>query len=87
MMVDHLTYTWLTKISHGGDNVKLSHWLAALPLAAIYSGGLIAEHVHALVLGFPFLLAWNAVWAILTSAIMAVMFRHDGSSTEAEEQP
>lgn len=66
--------------------MKLSHLLAALPLAAIYSGGLIAEHVHALVLGIPFLLAWNALWAILTSAIMAVMFHHDGSSIEGEEQ-
>ncbi|ODV43948.1 hypothetical protein AWV79_12235 [Cupriavidus sp. UYMMa02A] len=65
--------------------MKPIHWLAALPLAAIYSGGLIAGHVHGLVLGLPFLLAWNGAWAVLTSVIMAVMFRHDGSNADSND--
>ncbi|AQV97484.1 DUF3311 domain-containing protein [Cupriavidus necator] len=64
--------------------MKPIHWLAALPLIAIYSGGLIAQHVHSLVLGIPFLLFWNGLWAVLTSAIMALMFRHDGSACEEQ---
>jgi len=64
--------------------MKPIHWLAALPLAAIYSGGLLAEHVPTLVFGIPFLLFWNGLWAVMTSVTMAVMFRLDGSYREGE---
>lgn len=65
--------------------MKPIHFLAVLPLAAIYSGGLIAEHVDAQVFGMPFLLFWNGAWAVLTSAIMAAMFRLDGSSRSSHD--
>ncbi|VVD80254.1 DUF3311 domain-containing protein [Pandoraea soli] len=63
--------------------MKSVHCLAALPIAAFYSGGWLAEHVGTRLAGLPFLMAWNIVWLLLTSAVMVVMFRFDGSRESA----
>ncbi|AKC68249.1 DUF3311 domain-containing protein [Pandoraea oxalativorans] len=59
--------------------MKPVHCLAALPIAAFYSGGWLAEHVGTRLAGLPFLMTWNIVWLLLTSVVMLVMFRFDGS--------
>ncbi|WP_223272018.1 DUF3311 domain-containing protein [Pandoraea pnomenusa] len=59
--------------------MKPVHCLAALPIAAFYSGGWLAEHLGTRLAGLPFLMTWNIVWLLLTSAVMVVMFRFDGS--------
>ncbi|MDR3398760.1 MAG: DUF3311 domain-containing protein [Pandoraea sp.] len=59
--------------------MKSVHCLAALPIAAFYSGGWLAEHVGTRLAGLPFLMTWNIVWLLLTSVVMVVMFRFDGS--------
>lgn len=59
--------------------MKPVHCLAALPIAAFYSGGWLAEHVGTRLAGLPFLMTWNIVWLLLTSVVMVVMFRFDGS--------
>jgi hypothetical protein len=66
-----------------GDIMKPVHCLAALPIAAFYSGGWLAEHVGTRLAGLPFLMAWNIVWLLLTSVVMGVMFRFDGSREAA----
>ncbi|WP_087691226.1 DUF3311 domain-containing protein [Pandoraea sp. PE-S2R-1] len=63
--------------------MKLVHCLAALPIAAFYSGGWLAEHVGTQLAGLPFLMTWNIVWLLLTSVVMVVMFRFDGSREAA----
>ncbi|MCE4061887.1 DUF3311 domain-containing protein [Pandoraea sputorum] len=64
--------------------MKPVHCLAALPIAAFYSGGWLAEHVGTRLAGLPFLMTWNIVWLLLTSVIMLVMFRFDGSRDAAQ---
>lgn len=63
--------------------MKPVHCLAALPIAAFYSGGWLAEHVGTRLAGLPFLMTWNIVWLLLTSVVMVVMFRFDGSRDAA----
>ncbi|WP_415273489.1 DUF3311 domain-containing protein, partial [Bacillus siamensis] len=48
------------------------------------SGGWLAEHVGTRLAGLPFLMTWNIVWLLLTSLIMLVMFRFDGSRDAAQ---
>ncbi|VVE63933.1 hypothetical protein PAN31117_01409 [Pandoraea anapnoica] len=64
--------------------MKPVHCLAALPIAAFYSGGWLAEHVGTRLAGLPFLMTWNIVWLLLTSVVMLVMFRFDGSRDAAQ---
>ncbi|MCI3206091.1 MULTISPECIES: DUF3311 domain-containing protein [Pandoraea] len=66
--------------------MKPVHCLAALPVAAFYSGGWLAEHVGTRLAGLPFLMTWNIVWLLLTSLVMVVMFRFDGSRDAARRQ-
>ncbi|VVD97562.1 hypothetical protein PHO31112_01958 [Pandoraea horticolens] len=63
--------------------MKPVHCLAALPIAAFYCGGWLAEHVGTRLAGLPFLMTWNIVWLLLTSVVMVVMFRFDGSREAA----
>lgn len=52
-------------------------WLAVLPFLAILIGVFFVNRVTPLVLGMPLLLAWIVLWILLTSAIMAVIYRLD----------
>ncbi len=65
--------------------MKPVHCLAALPVAAFYSGGWLAEHLGARLAGLPFLMTWNIVWLLLTSVVMGVMFHFDGSREAARD--
>ena len=53
------------------------HWLALIPPLGMLGGVPFANRVHALVLGFPFLLLWIEVWVILTAACMALIYALD----------
>ena len=52
-------------------------WLALLPTVAICAGVPIANRVHALVFGLPFLLAWIVGCVLLTSLVMAIVHALD----------
>jgi hypothetical protein len=57
-------------------------WLAILPFLAMLVGPFFVNQVTPFVLGMPFLLAWFVAWVLLTSAIMAVIFRFDATNRE-----
>ena len=58
--------------------LKPIYFLALLPVAAFFSGGLLADFAPTLVLGMPFLMVWNVSWLLATSCIMMIIDRHDG---------
>jgi len=57
--------------------MKLIHVLSALPFAGILVGIFFANRTEPFVLGLPFALFWITLWVILTSLIMAIVYRLD----------
>ncbi|MFP6560715.1 DUF3311 domain-containing protein [Paraburkholderia sp. B3] len=60
--------------------------LAALPFIGILLGVPFVNRTEPLVLGMPFVLAWIVMWVVLTSAIMAVVYRLDPAHRQAGMQ-
>ncbi len=52
-------------------------FLAVLPFLGILVGTPFVNRVEPFVLGLPLILAWLVLWILLTSAIMAVVYRFD----------
>ena len=65
--------------------MKLIHVLAALPFLGILVGVSFANRVEPFVLGMPFILFWIVAWVLLTSVIMAVVYRLDPTNREDGE--
>jgi hypothetical protein len=63
--------------------------LAALPFIGILLGVPFVNRVEPLVLGMPFVLAWIVMWVVLSSILMAVIYRLDPANrnfvADAEE--
>ncbi len=59
-------------------------WLAVLPFLGILGGVFFVNQVTPLVLGMPFLLAWIVLWILLSSAIMALIYRYDPANRSEE---
>ena len=53
--------------------IPVHRWLAALPALLILIGAPLANRVHGLVMGLPFLLFWIVGCVLLTSAVMAIV--------------
>jgi hypothetical protein len=53
------------------------HALAVLPLAAVVLGPFFFNRVTPFLLGMPFLLGWLSLTLVLTSIVMAIIFRSD----------
>jgi hypothetical protein len=66
--------------------VKLIHLLAALPFLGILGGIFFANRVEPFVLGLPFILFWIVLWVVLTSGVMAVIYRLDPANGEDEAE-
>ncbi|MFM0203290.1 DUF3311 domain-containing protein [Paraburkholderia fungorum] len=56
--------------------------LAALPFVGILLGVPFVNRVEPLVLGMPFVLAWIVMWVVLSSIIMAIVYRLDPTNRE-----
>jgi len=56
--------------------------LALLPFAALLIGPFFVNRVEPTILGLPFLLAWCVAWVVLSSAIMAIIFRFDSENRD-----
>ena len=56
--------------------------LAALPFVGILLGVPFVNNVEPLVLGMPFVLAWIVMWVVLSSIIMAIVYRLDSSNRQ-----
>lgn len=65
--------------------MKLIHVLAALPFLGILVGVAFVNRVEPFVLGMPFILFWIVMWVVLTSIIMAVVYRLDPTNREDAE--
>lgn len=57
--------------------------LAALPFLGVLVGAWFFNRVTPLVLGLPLLLAWLVLWLLLTSAIMALIYRLDPANRQS----
>ncbi|WP_168790400.1 DUF3311 domain-containing protein [Paraburkholderia aromaticivorans] len=56
--------------------------LAALPFIGILLGVPFVNRVEPLMLGMPFVLAWIVMWVVLSSIIMAIIYRLDPSNRQ-----
>ncbi|MFM0075157.1 DUF3311 domain-containing protein [Paraburkholderia sediminicola] len=56
--------------------------LAALPFIGILLGVPFVNRVEPLVLGMPFVLAWIVMWVVLSSIIMAIIYRLDPTNRQ-----
>ena len=56
--------------------------LAALPFIGILVGVAFVNRVEPLVLGMPFVLAWIVMWVVLSSIIMAIVYRLDPTNRQ-----
>ncbi|ALP66380.1 MULTISPECIES: DUF3311 domain-containing protein [Paraburkholderia] len=57
--------------------------LAVLPFIGILLGVPFVNRVEPLVLGMPFVLAWIVMWVVLSSIIMAIVYRFDPVNRQA----
>ncbi len=64
--------------------MKLIHGLALIPFVMILGGVCFVNKVEPYILGMPFLLAWLVFWVIMTSVIMAIIYKIDPSNREEE---
>jgi Protein of unknown function (DUF3311) len=62
--------------------MRTIYLLALLPFAALLIGPFFLNRVEPTILGLPFLLAWCVAWVLLTSAIMAIIFRFDPTNRD-----
>jgi Protein of unknown function (DUF3311) len=56
--------------------------LAALPFVGILLGVPFVNRVEPLMLGMPFVLAWIVMWVVLSSIIMAIIYRLDPTNRQ-----
>ncbi len=62
-----------------------SYWLAVIPFLALLGGPILANRVTPFVFGMPLLLAWIVISILVTSAVMAIIYRLDPVNRGAEE--
>ncbi|WP_441249488.1 DUF3311 domain-containing protein [Kitasatospora sp. McL0602] len=58
--------------------------LGAVPFVGILGGIFFVNRVTPYVLGMPFILFWSVLWLVLTSAVMAVVYRLDPANREPD---
>jgi hypothetical protein len=64
--------------------MRAIYWLAVLPFLGLIVGPFFVNQVTPFVLGLPLLLAWVVAWVVLTSLVMAVIYRLDPAAHEDE---
>jgi hypothetical protein len=66
--------------------MKVQHALAALPFAGILVGMFFANSVEPYVLGLPFAMFWVVMWVVVSSGLMAVVYRLDSRDRARERE-
>jgi hypothetical protein len=64
--------------------MKGIRWLMVLPFLGILGGIPFVNKVTPYVLGMPLILFWLVAWVMITSVIMAVVYRFDPEVREEE---
>ncbi|OIK03637.1 DUF3311 domain-containing protein [Bacillus sp. MUM 13] len=59
--------------------MKFIHLLAFIPFVGMLGGLFFVNKVEPYVLGLPFLVFWIVLWVILTSFIMAIIYKLDSN--------
>ena len=57
--------------------MRLRHLLAALPVLGMLGGAYFADRTEPYVLGLPFILFWMVACVVLTTVVLAVIYRLD----------
>ncbi len=52
-------------------------WLAILPFIGMFAGPVFHNSVTPFIFGMPFILAWIVIWVLISSAVMAIIYRLD----------
>jgi hypothetical protein len=60
--------------------------LAVLPFIGILVGTPFVNRVEPYVLGMPFILFWIAMWVVLSSIIMAIIYAADPANKEGDAE-
>ncbi|TCP27809.1 uncharacterized protein DUF3311 [Scopulibacillus darangshiensis] len=66
--------------------MKLIYILAALPFIGILFGIQFANKVTPIIFGMPFILAYIVMWVLLTSVIMAIVYRLDPTNKDGDTE-
>ena len=64
--------------------MKPIHLLALLPFLGILGGISFANRATPYVLGMPFILFWVVMWVVITSGLMAIVFKLDPANKEGD---
>jgi hypothetical protein len=60
-----------------GSIVRRVWLLALIPFIALVGGAFFANRVEPYVLGLPFFMFWIVLWVVLSSLVMAIVYRLD----------
>jgi hypothetical protein len=73
---------------HEEEAVKLkkTHVLGMLPFIGMLGGIPFVNKVNPFVLGMPFVLFWFVLWVVLTSIVMAIIYRIDPDNQEGDTE-
>jgi hypothetical protein len=64
--------------------MKVQHGLAAIPFVGILVGMFFANSVEPYVLGLPFAMFWVVMWVVVSSGLMAAVYRLDARDRARE---
>ncbi|MFL6556157.1 MAG: DUF3311 domain-containing protein [Bacillus sp. (in: firmicutes)] len=64
--------------------MKIQHFLALIPFIGLLGGVPFANKVTPYIFGMPFVLFYIVLWVVLTSGIMAIIFKLDPANKEEE---
>ncbi len=64
--------------------MNMRHVLAIIPFIGLLGGIIIFNQVTPYVLGMPFILFYIVLWVVLTSGIMAIVYKMDPANKEEE---
>ena len=66
--------------------MKILYVLILIPFIGILGFLPFVNRIEPYVLGMPFYMFWMAMWVVLTSAVLAVMYKLDPRNREGEEE-
>lgn len=65
--------------------MKSIQWLLIIPFIGILGGIPFVNKVHPYVFGLPFVLFWIVMWVLITSCIVAIVYKFDPTNQEGDE--
>ncbi|WP_132744353.1 DUF3311 domain-containing protein [Scopulibacillus darangshiensis] len=66
--------------------MKLIYFLSFIPFIGMLGFLPLANKVEPLVLGMPFIMFWMALWVILTSVVIGVIYKLDPRNKEVNSK-